>query len=519
MLPWLATNILTATIFAPLLGVVLLLLVPRRHEAASREIALTVSLVTFALSLWLALRFGAQSSHDAFLLYVAIPWIPELGVHYRIGLDGVSLSLILLTTLLTPLCVLCAWRDIKARRKEFMLLLMLVEIGLNGAFASLDLFLFYIFWELMLIPMYFLVGMWGGKQRIMAATKLLLFTLVGSLIMLVAILYLYLAGGKTFDVMQLYEVALPASTQLWLFAAFALAFAIKVPIFPLHTWLPDAHTEAPTAGSVLLAGVFLKVGTYGFYRFAMPLFPAAVLAAKPLFMILAVVGIVGGALVSMVQPDVKRLIAYSSVSHLGFVMLGLFALTPESVQGAIIQMINHGITTGALFLMFGMLYERTHTRQIADYGGIAPQIPLFTTLFVIVSLSSLGMPGLNNFVGEFLILLGTFRTDSVYAIIAATGVIIAAVYLLWMIERVFFGAPRETIGDGIVVAKLKDVSGREFALLVPLLVLIVWFGVYPRTILDCTAASAKNFISLVHRAPWILDKSDHESRTTNHEAR
>lgn len=491
-------HILSWTIFAPLFGVGLLLWLPRRYERASREIALATSGFTLLLSVWLLQRYLAAPVSDGFALGLAVPWVESLGIYYRIGLDGVSLVLILLTTLLTPLCVLCAWNDIKVRQKEFMLLLLLVEVGLTGAFAALDLFLFYVFWEVMLVPMYFLVGVWGGKARIMAATKFLLFTLVGSLLMLVAILYLYFAAGKSFDLAVLYRVSLDSTTQLWLFAAFALAFAIKVPLFPLHTWLPDAHTEAPTAGSVLLAGVFLKVGTYGFYRYAMPLFPDAVLAAKPLFLALAVIGIVVGALVSMVQPDVKRLIAYSSVSHLGFVMLGLFALTPEAVQGAVIQMINHGISTGALFLIFGMLYERTHTRAIADYGGIAQRLPLLTVCFLVTSLSSLGLPGLNNFVGEFLVLIGSFAAHPWHTVLAASGVIIAAVYLLWMIERVCFGPARERIGDeGPALNRLRDLTGREALVLIPLLILMGVLGVYPRLILDQTEGSVQRFITLV----------------------
>ncbi len=501
MIPFLETNILTLTIFAPLVGVALLLWLPRRYEESSREIALATSLVTFALSLWLAAAYLQSPPVGGYSLYIAEPWIEALGIYYRVGLDGVSLVLILLTTLLTPICILCSWRDIKNRRKEFMLLILLIEIGLNGAFGALDLFLFYVFWELMLIPMYFLVGVWGSSKRIMAATKLLLYTLFGSLLMLVAILYLYFAGGKTFNLLQLYEVALTPNIQLYLFLAFALAFAIKVPLFPFHTWLPDAHTEAPTAGSILLAGVFLKVGTYGFYRFAMPLFPDAVVMIKPVILALIVIGIVGGALVSMVQPDIKRLIAYSSVSHLGFVMLGLFAANPEAVQGAVIQMINHGISTGALFLLFGMLYERTHSRAIADYSGLAKQMPIYTTCFLFASLSSIGLPGLNNFVGEFLILLGAFQTERLHAILSATAVIFAAVYLLWMIERVFFGPAREKIGaDGVSVASLRDINGREALAFIPLLVLIVWLGVYPRTILDITKPSVTSFLQLTQRS-------------------
>lgn len=498
-------DILSLTVFTPLVGVLLLLWLPRRFEESSKEIALIVSLATFAVSMKLWFDFGAAPEIDGFSLTRVLPWIPDFGIYYRVGIDGVSLSLILLTTFLTPLCVLCAWRDIKVRRKEFMLLLLLIEVGLNGAFVSLDLFLFYIFWELMLIPMYFMVGIWGGKRRIMAATKLLIYTLLGSLLMLVAILYLYYAGGKTFNLLELYDVVLSKDLQMWLFAAFALAFAIKVPVFPFHTWLPDAHTEAPTAGSVLLAGVFLKVGTYGLFRFAMPLFPEAVLVAKPLFLILAVVGIVVGALVSMVQTDVKRLIAYSSVSHLGFVVLGLFAATQESVQGAVVQMVNHGLSTGALFLLFGMLYERTHSRAISEYGGIAKKVPILTVFFIIASLASLGMPGLNNFVGEFLILLGTFKVEPVYAIIASTGVILAAVYLLWMIERVFFGELVEKVGE-VATSTLRDINLREFVTIVPVLIMLVWLGVYPRTILDKTANSAQRFVEIIN-SPLATQKT------------
>jgi NADH-quinone oxidoreductase subunit M len=503
MIPFIATNIVTVTIFAPLIGVVAMLCIPKRYGDASREITLATSLITFCCSIWLACRYLDGAPTEGYGLYVALPWIPELAIYYRIGIDGVSLALILLTTLLTPICVLCSWQSITWRRKEFMILLLLVGVGLNGAFAALDLFLFYVFWEIMLIPMYFLVGMWGSQHRVMAAMKLLLYTLFGSLLMLVSIIYLYYAGGKTFNLLELYQVFLPATVQVWLFAAFALAFAIKVPLFPFHTWLPDAHTEAPTAGSILLAGVFLKVGTYGFYRFAMPLFPEAVLMAKPLIMTLAVIGIVGGACVSIVQPDIKRLIAYSSVSHLGFVMLGLFAMTEESVQGAVIQMINHGISTGALFLLFGMLYERTHTRQIADYRGIAPQMPIFTACFLVVALSSLGMPGLNNFVGEFLILLGTFQVNQWAAIISATGIIFAAVYLLWMIERVFFGPLRKTIGSNVTLASLRDLTGREALAVIPLIILIVWLGVYPRVILDRTESSVATFLQLMQRSAYV----------------
>ncbi|MBI4366093.1 MAG: NADH-quinone oxidoreductase subunit M, partial [Deltaproteobacteria bacterium] len=447
---------------------------------------------------WLAARYWALPPSADYAFAVARPWIPALGIEYRIGIDGVSLIMILLTALLTPICVLASWHEIRARRKEFMALLLLVGVGVNGAFAALDLFLFYIFWEVMLIPMYFLVGMWGGPKRIPAAMKFLLYTMVGSVLMLVALLYLYFAGGKTFNLLALYGTVLSPTIQCWLFAAFALAFAIKVPLFPFHTWLPDAHTEAPTAGSILLAGVFLKVGVYGFYRFAMPLFPDAVLWFRPAILVLSVVGIVGGALVSMVQPEVKRLIAYSSVSHLGFVMLGLFALTPEGVQGAVIQMLNHGLSTGALFLLFGMLYERSHQREIAAYGGLAKRLPLFAACFLVVSLSSIGLPGLNNFVGEFLILLGTFRAEPVYGAVAAFGVVLGAVYLLWLVERVFFG-PEPSAGDAGHAPAWRDLGVREGIAVLPLIALCLWLGIAPGGVLARTLPSATAFLRFVEK--------------------
>ena len=344
-----------------------------------------------------------------------MPWIPQFGISYSLGIDGISLFLLLLTTFLTPLVILAGWGDIHKRVKEYMVFMLLMETGMVGAFVAVDLFLFYVFWEVMLIPMYFLIGVWGGERRIYAAFKLVLYTMTGSLLMLVAILYLVIlhnqqTGQFTFDLLRLYDFSAPLATQRWLFAAFALAFAIKVPMFPLHTWLPDAHTEAPTGGSVILAGVLLKMGTYGFLRFAIPLFPLAAREALPIIAVLAVIGIVYGALVSMVQPDLKRLVAYSSVSHLGFVMLGMAALNTQGVEGSIYQMLNHGLSTGALFLAVGVIYERRHTRLIREFGGLWQQLPLYGAIFMIVMLSSVGLPGLNGFVGEFLILLGAFET-------------------------------------------------------------------------------------------------------------
>lgn len=479
---------LSLLIFSPLLGIFLISLVPRRYEEGVRHVALFSSLVTLAISLILIKFYNGGWAFEE-----VVPWIPSFNIFYHVGVDGASLLLIALTAILTAVSVLASWDEITSRRKEFYSLLLVIEIGLIGVFSAIDLFLFYIFWEVMLIPMYFLIGIWGSGNRVYVALKFLLYTFIGSVVMLVGVIYLYLAAGKTFNILELYHVVLPARIQLWLFCAFAFAFAIKVPIVPFHTWLPDAHTEAPTAGSVMLAGVFLKVGAYGFYRIAMPIFPDAVTELRTLILVLAVIGITYGALVSMVQPDLKRLIAYSSVAHLGFVILGLISLTPEGVQGALLQMINHGLSTGALFLLVGMLYARRHTRMIADYGGLGRSVPVLTFVFVFVGLSSLGLPGLNNFVGEILVLIGAFKTAKWYAVIAASGVVLAAIYILWAIERVFFGEVREENRG------LKDISLRETVVVAPLILLIVWLGVYPQTALGRMFDSAKMFLESVLR--------------------
>jgi NADH-quinone oxidoreductase subunit M len=387
--------------------------------------------------------------------------------------------------------------------KEYVIFMLLLEVGMIGVFCSIDLFLFYVFWEAMLVPMYFVIGMWGGENRIYAAVKFFLFTLIGSLLMLVAIIWLasYASGSLgtfTTDLLELYRVSplLPLSIQTWMFLAFGLSFAIKVPLFPFHSWLPDAHVEAPTAGSVILAGILLKMGTYGFLRFCLPLFPHATVKFMPLMAVLAVVGVIYGALVSMVQKDIKKLVAYSSVSHLGFVVLGIFALNEEAIQGAIIQMINHGLSTGALFLIVGMIYERRHTREISEFGGLSKVMPVFATIFMIISLSSIGLPGLNGFVGEFLILLGSFQStflgSSAYAILATSGVVLAAVYLLWMYQRVMFGSVTKPENQ-----TLKDLSLREVAVLVPILVFVFWIGIYPSSFLGKTAVSTRALIQQV----------------------
>jgi NADH-quinone oxidoreductase subunit M len=473
--------VLSLTTFLPLVGALLLLFIPSAKTGLIRWFTFLVTVLTFlaSLPLFTAFHFGQRGMQ--FVEKVA--WVPNLGIEYHLGVDGVSVLLILMTTLITAVAVLSSFAAITDKVKTYMALLLVLETGMIGVFAALDLILFYMFWEVVLIPMYLLIGVWGGPRRIYAAVKFILYTVAGSLLMLVGILYLYFAhhaafGEYTFDLIKLYDTPLGRTPQLWLFAAFALAFAIKVPMFPFHTWLPDAHVEAPTAGSVILAGVLLKMGTYGFFRFAMPLFPEGALAFAPLLVALAVIGIIYGALVAMVQTDVKKLVAYSSVSHLGFVMLGLFALNAQGIQGSVLQMVNHGLSTGALFLAVGIIYERRHTREISQFGGLSEVMPWFAAVFLIVVLSSLGLPGLNGFVGEFLILLGSFRMSPWVAGISATGVILGAVYLLWMFQRVMFGPVTNEKNRG-----LPDLTRREFWVMAPVLLFIVWIGVYPNTFL------------------------------------
>jgi NADH-quinone oxidoreductase subunit M len=491
--------ILTVLIFLPMLGIVPLLFLDGKNDKVLKGYTLVLSLVEFVLSL--RLWFGFNEANGSMQFVEQHNWLPQWGIGYHLGIDGFSLLLILLATLLTPICVVATWNDVQNRVREFMICLLFMLSGMIGVFASLDMFLFYVFWELQLIPMYLLIGVWGNPaRRVYAAIKFFLYTMFGSLLMLVAILVLYFYHGKvtgdyTFDLMKMYGLGVPFHMQFWMFLAFALAFAIKVPMFPFHTWLPDAHTEAPTVGSVILAAVLLKMGTYGFLRFNMPLFPEAAHYFVPLFCILAVIGIVYGALVSMVQPDLKRLIAFSSVSHLGFVMLGLFAFNMQGVQGGVIQMINHGLSTGALFLIVGCIYERRHTRMISEFGGLSSPMPIFATIFMIVALSSIGLPGLNGFVGEFLILLGAFKVNKLYAAISATGVIFAACYMLWMFQRVMFGKCTNEKNS-----VLQDLSWREIGYFVPLLLFIVWIGVYPNTFLSKTQATTAQFVAKMEKA-------------------
>jgi NADH-quinone oxidoreductase subunit M len=472
-------NPLVLMTFFPLLGVLVLLFLKPEQKNTTRWAALITSLITFGLSLAVLIQF--DPNYGGLQLEAQQSWIKVAGwnIDFYMGVDGLSILLVLLTTLLTPIAILSTWNAVQERVKEFMVFFLLLEMGMLGVFVALDLFLFYIFWEFTLVPMYFLIGIWGGPRRIYAAIKFFLYTMTGSILMLLAILWLGTRQG-TFSVPDLIaQGGIPAGIQMWLFLAFAAAFAIKVPMWPLHSWLPDAHVEAPTAGSVILAGVLLKMGTYGFLRFNLAMFPDATLKAAPWMAGLAVIGILYGAAVSYAQKDVKKLVAFSSVSHLGFVMLGLFALNPQGVAGAILQMINHGLSTGALFLIVGMIYERRHTRDMDAFGGLWKIMPVYGSLTLIVVLASMGLPGLNGFVGEFTILLGAFGSEALgshwFAGLAALGVILAAVYMLFMFQKLFLGEV-----DKDENRLLKDINWREIATLVPLLILIFWIGLYPR---------------------------------------
>lgn len=499
------SNILSVMTFLPIVGVLLLLFIPKGSNGALRSVALVTTVVTFVACLPILTGFQTNAEYQ---FVENVPWIAAgpFAMRYNIGIDGISIWLVVLTTFIMPIAVLSTWSAVEDKVKEYMICLLILETAMLGAFISLDLFLFYIFWELMLIPMYFMIGIWGGKNRLYATVKFFIYTLVGSLLMLIALIYLYFLGTKTgitdFSLVHFFDLKIDPAKQTWLFAAFALAFAIKVPMFPLHTWLPDAHTEAPTAGSVILAAIMLKMGTYGFIRFAMPLFPEATQQFTPLIATLAVIGIVYAALVAMVQEDVKKLVAYSSVAHLGFVMLGLFALNEEGVTGALLQNLNHGISTGALFLIVGFIYERRHTRLITDFGGLSKQMPIFAVIFMIVTLSSVGLPGTNGFVGEFLILVGGFESSlRWWTVVATSGVIFAAVYMLWMFQRVMFGEL-----DNPKNQELKDLNAREIAIMVPLLVMIFVMGVYPNPFIEKMTPSIKKVIAHTRIEPVITAK-------------
>jgi NADH-quinone oxidoreductase subunit M len=486
-------HLLSVLVALPVLGAVAVALTPRSASGAAKVLGLVVSSVVFLLSL-LLLRSFVPDGEMQFL--ERIDWMPGYGISYHVGIDGISLWLILLTTFLTPLALLGSWVSIHDRVREFVLFMLLLEAGMLGVFVALDLFLFYVFWEAMLIPMYFLIGIWGHDRRVYAALKFFLYTMAGSVLMLVAFLVLYRqSGAGSFDLAALLSSPVDPALQMWLFGAFALAFAIKVPMFPLHTWLPDAHVEAPTAGSVILAGVMLKMGGYGFLRLAIPLFPHAAARFAPLIAALAVIGIVYGALVSLVQPDMKKLVAYSSVSHLGFVMLGIAAFTKLSLVGAVYQMLNHGISTGALFFMVGMLYERRHTRTISEFGGIKNVMPWFAAVMLLVSLSSIAVPGFNGFIGEFLILIGSWPFSPKLTAFASLGVILAAAYLLWMVQRVLYGEVTNPKN-----AALSDLSVREWLVLAPLVFLSLFMGVASPLFTRTIEPSVHQLMTTVQRA-------------------
>lgn len=508
-------------IFLPLVGALLTMAV--RDVNAIRWTALGTTTLTFLLSLGIFLGFDPAVSTATMpqLADLSDAWFPQqIDIKYYVGVDGLSLLLVMLTTLLGPIVVLSSWHYIGKQRKAYYTLLLVLQTGVTGVFCAFDLFLFYIFFELTLIPMYFIIGIWGGERRIYAAVKFVLYTFVGSVLMLVAILYLGYAAGDavnagvfTTDWYKLLSFNIPLGTQTWLFFLFAFSFAIKVPLFPLHTWLPDAHVQAPTGGSVVLAGVLLKMGTYGLVRFCLPLFPNAAQEYAMLFAVLAIVGIIYGALVSRVQTDAKKLVAYSSVSHLGFVVLGIFAFTIESMQGAVIQMVNHGISTGALFLLVGMLYERRHTREMADFGGIAKVVPVLTFFMIFSVLASAGLPGLNGFVGEFLILLGSFKSDIVGSPIliafATSGVILAAVYLLWMLYRTFFGPL-----NGDENRSMPDMNLREIALMAPLAVLMFVLGFAPNSFLEKTEPTTLFLLETIEQKRLAVLAIDAENVTS-----
>ncbi|BCB97018.1 NADH-quinone oxidoreductase subunit M [Dissulfurispira thermophila] len=482
--------VLSTVIFLPIFGALFIFLIKRTSEAFIKWTALLISLITFILSVPLFTNFDKTTAKMQFT--EMHDWVPSWGIKYALGVDGISVLFVLLSTLLTILCVTVSWKGIKEKTKEFYAALLLIEGSMIGVFASLDLFLFYIFWEAMLIPMYLLIGVWGGPNRVYAAIKFFLYTLVGSVLMLVGIIVLYINTGKTFDILQMMTMNYPYNMQIILFWAFFAAFAVKVPMWPVHTWLPDAHTEAPTAGSVILAGILIKMGAYGFLRFNMPLFPDAAKAMAPVMMILSVIAIIYGGIICLAQTDLKRLIAYSSVSHMGFVTLGIFALNTQGIQGGILQMINHGIVTGALFLCVGIIYDRTHTRQIADYGGVATVLPIYAAFFMVFTLASIGLPGTNGFIGEFLIILGGFTASKTLGVLAASGIIIGAAYMLWLYQRVFF------METNPKVQGYPDMNMREIITIVPLIILVLWIGIYPNTFLSFMDVSVQNLIDRIN---------------------
>ncbi|MEO8382878.1 MAG: NADH-quinone oxidoreductase subunit M [Acidobacteriota bacterium] len=513
--------ILNLITYIPLIGALLILFfVNKANTRAIRWLATATVVVDFIVSLYIWFNFNPAGTGDGLWQFQYIAdWIPSLGVKYHFGVDGISVLLILMTTFMGIIAVVSSYTAVHHREKEYYALLLMLQTGMIGTFCALDFFLFYVFWEIMLVPMYFIIGIWGGQRKLYAAIKFFLYTLAGSVLMLLSILALFffndggisflniqgLGNGASFSVLKFHEIGhlIPPSLQFWIFLGFFFGFAIKVPMFPFHTWLPDAHVEAPTAGSIILAAVLLKMGTYGFVRFALPILPDATRQLLVPIAVLALIGIIYGALVSLVQKDMKKLVAYSSVSHLGFVMLGMFALNPMGLRGSILQMINHGISTGALFLLVGMVYERRHTRMIADYGGLAKQMPLYAALFLIAALSSMGLPALNGFIGEFTILLGVANSTAygtmAYAVIAAVGIVLGAAYLLWLYQRVFWGPL-----DNPANAALQDVNRRELGMMLALVVLMIWIGIYPKPLFDAIEQPVDYIVRKVD--PTYFDK-------------
>jgi NADH-quinone oxidoreductase subunit M len=488
--------ILTFVTFLPVAGMIVLLALPGSRTKAIKIAANVLTGLEFAATLLILTRFDASAGEMQ--LVERLPWIKAVGAQYLLGVDGISLLLVLLTSLLTFVATLSSWGAVKGRVKEFYVFLLLLETGMIGVFLALDLLLFYVFWEVVLVPMYFLIGIWGGERRLYAAIKFFLYTLFGSVAMLIGILVLR-AAHQTFDWTAMIAAGpvISPALQGWIFLAFFLGFAIKVPMVPFHTWLPDAHVEAPTAASVLLAGVLLKMGAYGFLRFSLPLLPDAARRYAPVMAVLALVAIVYGALVSLMQKDMKRLIAYSSVSHMGFIMLGLFALTPMAAKGAVLQMINHGLSTGALFLVVGIVYERRHTRLIAEFGGLSSRMPVYAAVFLVMTMSSIGLPGLNGFIGEFMILMGTFPVSWLWTAVAATGIVLGAAYMLWLYQRVMFGKIVQPANES-----LRDLTVREFATFLPLIVLVFWIGIFPKPFLDILDKPVERIVRIVNPAAF-----------------
>lgn len=484
--------ILSTLIFLPLLGTFIILFIKRSRENLIKRTALIFSIITFLLSIPLFTGNNFDRTTYKMQFVERHSWIPSWNITYYLGVDGISILFVLLSTLITISCVLVSWNSIKAKVKEFFIAILIIESAMIGVFCALDFFLFYLFWEAMLIPMYLIIGVWGGPNRIYAAVKFFLYTLIGSVLMLVGIIVLYFYSGRTFDILEMMTKSYPLKMQFWLFWAFFAAFAVKVPMFPVHTWLPDAHTEAPAAGSVILAAVLIKMGAYGFLRFSMPLFPQASKAMLPVMLTLSVIAIIYGAVICLAQTDFKRLIAYSSVSHMGFVTLGIFALNSQGLEGGILQMINHGIVTGALFLSIGIIYERTHSREISDHGGLSTPMPIYSAFFMVFTLASIGLPGTNGFIGEFLIILGGFTSNKLAGVLAATGIIIGAVYMLWLYQRIFFMEVNKK------VAGLPDIDFREIITLAPLIILIFWIGFYPDAFLGFMHESVRHLLQRVN---------------------